>query len=534
MKNINIKDKLTPEEAMKFKNFNGVLNKFYAMKIPFYKSPYFLGGGVLTAVVTSIVLYNSQANFSTENPNNLAYEMIYESPIEEELNAESHKVILSDKEIQLTTNNGTRIVLPPNILVDSNGNEVVGEIEIRFREVLNQKDIFMSGMPMNYNENGEEYVFESGGMFEVLAYQNNNPIYIKEGKSISVALASEQAGDNFNLYYLNPQTNEWDFKGKDEIGYSREVIRQKLDSLNLVEDQKIEEKEQILAELKELKNSKPIKPKAQNKDKFSFTINVDYKDFPELRAFNGLKFQVSDKDKKFDPKYADILWESVDVLRGEGKDEFVVYFANKSSKVNFITTPVVKSENMELAMSDYNRLISSYKIQKDSLKRRKREAAKRIGERSKKLNELKIIELNKMAQELAVIVENKIMRNFQVSQFGIWNSDCPEKMPTEAIVKADFRDENDEKLNFKNIFLVQKNKNVVLNIDRLDYEEGLRYTPNEETMIWAVTSDRKHVAIYSVEKFKRLKPDQKFYVFEMELISSKEFAAMSSEQIFNL
>jgi hypothetical protein len=65
-------------------------------------------------------------------------------------------------------------------------------------------------------------------------------------------------------------------------------------------------------------------------------------------------------------------------------------------------------------------------------------------------------------------------------------------------------------------------------------KEGIRYNPKEECMLWAVTSDRKNVAIFSAEQFKEIKESDKSFTFEMELISSKEFVTYSAERVFNL
>ena len=65
-------------------------------------------------------------------------------------------------------------------------------------------------------------------------------------------------------------------------------------------------------------------------------------------------------------------------------------------------------------------------------------------------------------------------------------------------------------------------------------KEGIRFNPDEECMLWAVTSNRKNVAIFSSEQFKEIKESDKTFTFEMNLISSKEFVTYSTERIFNL
>ena len=45
---------------------------------------------------------------------------------------------------------------------------------MKYREYLDQKDVFLSGIPMNYDSADVRYNFESGGMFEMNAITENN------------------------------------------------------------------------------------------------------------------------------------------------------------------------------------------------------------------------------------------------------------------------------------------------------------------------------------------------------------------------
>jgi hypothetical protein len=76
-------------------------------------------------------------------------------------------------------------------------------VTFKFREFLDQKDVFLSDIPMAYDSSGSKYNFVSDGMFELLAYQNDSPIFIEQGKSVKVELASKQTGNNYNSYYYS-------------------------------------------------------------------------------------------------------------------------------------------------------------------------------------------------------------------------------------------------------------------------------------------------------------------------------------------
>ena len=53
--------------------------------------------------------------------------------------------------------NGTHIEIPAHAIVDKNGKEVKGEVTFKFREMHTAQEIFMSGIPMQMNDNREKH-----------------------------------------------------------------------------------------------------------------------------------------------------------------------------------------------------------------------------------------------------------------------------------------------------------------------------------------------------------------------------------------
>lgn len=543
MKNIDIdNNEITDQEALKHKDFGKVMDKYGKMKSPFYRPPYFGGGAVVLAILVTFLMYNQNNNSSKDVLNNPSYSALYSPPVGDGIVSEAIQGIINvDEELAISAKSGTRITIPANTLVNSLGNLITGDVTFKYREFLDQKDIFLSGIPMNYDSAGVKMNFESGGMFELLAYQNDQPVFIAPEKTVQVELASKEVGDNFNIYYYSPEERKWVYKKKDVAGFTKDEIEEVNELLlstsvdSLPDDILMVEKENVIEQIKSLKNKKPIQPKLANANKYSFTINVDYRDFPELTSFKGLKFQVSDKEKNFKPEYAKETWDDVEVTHGEKRAEYSTCFTNqKRGEVCFITNPVFAKSDIANAEVQYEKLLIDYKSKKDSLKKRNKAIRKEIAKRSSELNNQRRIELNKRAVNLATVVENRITRTFQIANFGIWNSDCPQRLPTEAIVKANFVDGNGEEIQLGTMYLVLKGRNEVISMTSETVKEGIRYNPNEECMLWAVTSDRKNVAIFRSEQFKEIKDSDKSFTFEMELISSKEFVTYSAESVFNL
>ncbi|MCB9361351.1 MAG: hypothetical protein H6588_08620 [Flavobacteriales bacterium] len=544
MKKIDIdNNEISDQDALKHKNFGKVMDKYGKMKTPFYKSKWAKIGGTVVVLITALLIYQFTKESSLNKKyTNSSYAALYNSPIEELIAFENiNKTISADNPLVITTNSGTRITIPKNTLVDSLGNLINGEVTFKYREFLDQKDIFLSGIPMNYDSADVTMNFESGGMFELLAYQNNKPIFIALEKTVQVELASKEVGDNFNIYYYSPEDEKWIYKKKDEAGFSEEEIAEVNEMLlntsvdSLPTNVLNMEKQQLENQLKSIKQEKPVQPKLADENKYSFTINVDYRDFPELTAFKGLKFEVSNKAKNFKPEYAQETWDDVSVFRGANRAEYNTCFTNKKQgEICFITNPVFAKKDIANAEIQYEKLLLNYESKKDSLKKRNKEIRKEIAKRSRELDDQRIIELNRRASNLATVVENRVTRTFQIANFGIWNSDLPQKLPTEAIVKANFVDDKGKELALGTMYLVLKGRNEVVSLSAETVKTGIPYNPDEECMLWAVTSDRKNVAIFSADQFKEIKVSDESFTFEMGLISSKEFVTYSTETIFNL
>lgn len=439
MKKIDIdNNEITDQDALKHKDFGKVMDKFSEIKKPFFKSPYFGGGVVVFAILIAYLMYNQNTNTSKEVLSNSSYSALYSSPIGEKIAFENIEgVVDAENSLTITASSGTRITIPIHTLVDSLGDLITGVVTFKYREFLDQKDIFLSGIPMNYDSADVVMNFESGGMFELLAYQNDQPVFIAPEKTVQVELASKEVGDNFNIYYYSPEESRWIYKKKDETGFNKAdllAVNEELEKNPEHMSIQALKEEKLLAstELKKLKKTKPIKPVIANKSMYSFTINVDYKDFPELISFKGLKFQVSNKEKNFKPEYAQETWDGVDVTHGVSRAEYNTCFTNqKRGELCFITNPVFTEGDIANAEVLYEKLLEDYKSKKNSLKKRNKEIRNEIAKRSNELNDQRRIELNKRAVNMGSVVENRITRIFQIANFGIWNSDCPQRLPTE-------------------------------------------------------------------------------------------------------
>jgi hypothetical protein len=551
MNDIDVNNKeLSDEEALKHKNFDKVLKGTKGSGSGKVKVKVVVGGLAVLAILAVYAVVSSGDGNENEagatvpsemSKSNPSYNAKYSSPTNEGVGFVGlSAVVKSNEELVVQTASGTKITIPANTLIDGDGELVQGDVVLKYREFLNQKDIFQSGIPMLYKEGTEERVFESGGMFELLAYQNDKPIYIAPDKLVQVDLASKQVGDNFNVYYYSANDSTWIDKGKDKHGFSAEQ-RASVDSLLrtgevYAEVVQIEKESKSAAErLSKIQKSKPIAPVVAAESKPSFTIEVNYKHFPELQAMHGVKFQVSDKETNFKPAYASEIWNSATISRGDESNEFFTCFENiKQGEKCFLTNPVIEKQNLAMANKRYDVLMETYLFKKDSAVKRLAWLKERMAKRVQKLAELRIVALNNRNVPLSQALENTVTRRFQIENFGIWNSDCAQKLPSEAIVKAKFVDEAGTPLMFHRMYLVLKDKNMVITLYPEIFKKGIPYNPGEDCMLWAVTPDLKNVAVFNTSQFKSINKSHKTHTFDMKLVSSDVFDKYSVEAIFNI
>ena len=64
---------------------------------------------------------------------------------------------------------------------------------------------------MTYDSAGVVYHFESAGMLDIKAFQNDEKIALADGNSIDFQFNSTTAENGFNFYSLNEETGTWTY-----------------------------------------------------------------------------------------------------------------------------------------------------------------------------------------------------------------------------------------------------------------------------------------------------------------------------------
>jgi len=127
---------------------------------------------------------------------------------------------------------GTTITIAPDVFVDEDKNVVKGEIVLRYRELHSTTDIFVSGVPMQYDSAGKTKVLQSAGMFEMQARQAQNKLEVGTNKNIDVRFASFKDGSDYNFYQWKDGQGNWNFEKGAEKPEPNLEKKRILDSLN--------------------------------------------------------------------------------------------------------------------------------------------------------------------------------------------------------------------------------------------------------------------------------------------------------------
>ena len=442
--------------------------------------------------------------------------------------------------LDITT--GSKISIPVNAFVDQNGKPVSGEVELRYREFHDAVDFFVSGIPMAFDSAEEKYQFESAGMMEMLAFQNGKPVKLAAGKSINVELASKFKGDEYNLFKLDTVKNNWSCLGKDKVviqsasfdnrgsgAANKKTSNQKKSELETIDTKKTQvqkEKELKIAALPK-PAVEPKKPEQVKKDKFTFNLDVDAKEFPELALYKGILFEVGPENKNFNRSMYDITWDEAIIKEGPKKGEnYSLALKKASKKYDLVVYPVFEGKNYEASLKIYQDKFTKYTA---AFEKRKSEE-KQIEE----AYQAKLLALKKQQEELELSwkeaqneqfkqmsTEEKVKRTFAINSFGVYNCDNPVAFPKGVMCSAFLTNALNTKLQCYDVYLVDKAKNALFGYTRNPIR-NFSFNPASTNILWTVENgilywlkpeqfkEIQNSDGEGLESFKMNKVDQKF------------------------
>ncbi|MCE9540180.1 MAG: hypothetical protein K8R85_13335 [Bacteroidetes bacterium] len=416
---------------------------------------------------------------------------------------------------------GTLIHVPASAFVDEKGNDINGEVEIKFREFHDPIDIMLSGIPMHYDSAGMQYQLESAGMFEVMAYQQGQPLQLKPGKEISVNMVSPtNNGNDYNIYYLDTNKRQWN--------YISENTESNNTCVPLFERNPAYAKEFESNTVFE-KLNKPVLPKKEDPNAYNFIIDVKRTEFPELTVYKGLKFEPVESKKKFHTKLALKTWDDVVIERENDSEHYIITFSSEKESHSIKVRPVVDAKNYAETMKDHERRQKQYEVSLALRKKyanEKRDSLYRIrsvlsgtalrGNLNERFNNFIDDSFTETSKDLLVY------RTFSISRLGIWNSDRPCKFVSGADFNhtAQFTSLKNEALMLKSVYLVKRDINSLYPVQEQNFNR-FPFASTVDIIIGIGYNDE----LYYIkdEDLKQIDPGKKEILFKM-----KEIGGVSS------
>jgi len=538
------------EEIASRKDFDGLLNQLGAagqgpaLQKPFWKTGWFAGALTVTAaaaVIVSATVFFNKGDVDPAGGTNTP-QITNNGPTTREPELQnsvqapkaciapplpgldipySNYKVSSSKGANITYSTGSKIAIPAGAFVDEKGNTVKGEVDVKYRELHDPVDFFLSGIPMSYDSAGERYHFESAGMIDIAAFKDGKVVYLKPDKKVEVQLASSNPSTAFNLYQLDTTAHNWTYLGKDKV--KTETVADPKAATEARLAAKNEEVKSVISQLEEKRDQEiaqvakampvpdqPAQPKKADKKKNRFGVQeLVAGQFPELEAYKGVNWEVIESPgEKFDKGLYDIDWEDISVTKGERKDAYVITLKKGIRIVKINVYPVFDGDNYAKAMEVYEKKFAEYNT---ALTNRKNEEERLRQEYEKQMADQRLAYQRyeeQLRREEAAMEKNKqVMRVFQISGFGVFNCDSPHRYPNGANIFAVFMGETNKQLFTKtNIFLVDKAMNGIFTYYANPTKE-FRYNPSSQNVLWTVADGKLYTLM--PEDFRKLSADNR-------------------------
>lgn len=521
--------KLSSKEINAKRDFDKFHQGFKAQQKSYYQKGWFWGSAgfaTLTILVALVFWMNSEEAHINGNSNYEKGKSVIQKPFENlDIDWETF-VVNPQTGGTISTQSGGEITIPALAFQTKEGAVVnTGAVTIKYREFRDVVDQIISGIPMNYDSAGTQYMFESAGMFEIRGFIGDSAVEIQPEKEIAVKMKSNYPEDKYSFYCLDEKKGNWKYLGKDSMAnlsaahqrHSEEAIanieaqyplpnkallkpsKATLDAVlqKVPEYQKINKRKvQIQSELEKLSKSKPTVPRKPNPDSEQFSLDIIEDDNPELVPYKDVLFELA-KGQQIKPEDINENWNSAKLKRIDSTTVEVTFSKKNVNKhAKYLAHPVLQGEAFNKAQTQYLAHMDSIQSKKQELEslnfnlaalRQKVEEGiineKYVQEEMARLEKIALEKLNRQ-KKLKDLYESEfnntstvknVNRFFKIQEFGVFNSDHATKNPivqSNPIQKIDFNG-NKEIVPVLAVFKAQNGNfgsDAVLNNDFTLYE----------------------------------------------------------------
>jgi hypothetical protein len=349
----------------------------------------------------------------------------------------------------ITLENGTVIRIPENAFVHSDGSPVQGEVKIAYREFHDAADIILSGIPMKFNNDGKIEDFQTAGMVEITGSQGEKPVFIAQGKSIQIDMASFVEEDNYNLYYLDQNEKRWEDIGKAEL--KPNVSKR---------------------EAKKAMSQIPPKPVKATTNESVFEFSVNYNQFPELKAFKNIIWEADNKKYLADNEWIfNEKWTKIDMkAKDREKGIYTIAVKNKKKSFKIDVVPALEGQDYDKAMADFKAKTEQYE--------------KLVVQRGQEVERLN--------------AQADVLRSFSINNFGIYNCDRFARVPNPISLdfNLDFGDDQAMRASQVMLFHIIGNERSVLPYYSAEELDRIVYSYEEDNYLVAILPGKKLGILY--------------------------------------
>ena len=354
--------------------FNEVLNRIQGSSAPFWMKPVYMAAAAGIVALTALIFWGTSKNTENKEKITAVNGQILDSAriqqnIDEALNLLFEDAwINNSRDTTLLCSDGTEIEIPANCFTNGSSDSV----HFKYRSFKHPVEFIHAQIPMTVLETNDQ--LESAGMIELRAYQEDQELALKEGVSLKVSLPSRHLEDDFKLYKMDDEEDGWVCIGKDQItdlkdGGSSGLEQDEEDATKKAEEETLKELKEdslnlVRKEIKIIERSAPIKPRINNPNAYDFVIDFKPEEFPELKAFKKVSFEIVPGEDGFDPKYYSIIWEDVQ-LKKEGQ-LFRVELTRGTQKVSLRVWPVVEPGNYQSSLENFEKEYAEYTSERKS------------------------------------------------------------------------------------------------------------------------------------------------------------------------
>lgn len=148
----------------------------------------------------------------------------FDRPVEAMQTEKEYFSLPADKPVLVVSKcSGSHVMIPQDAFVDASGNPVEGDVVLDYREFRNPVDFILSGIPMSFNENGEQTFFKSAGMFEINASQNGKEIFLRDDASVNVNFVSTDSTEAYPFWTYVDSTGKWEEIGQADFSTTKNL-----------------------------------------------------------------------------------------------------------------------------------------------------------------------------------------------------------------------------------------------------------------------------------------------------------------------